>query len=50
MQKKNIYIDLTLMVVDAEKAFDRLEWSYLYKVLETFEFPVEFINMVQNGV
>lgn len=41
-------IDLTLMAVDAEKAFDLLEWSYLYKVLETFEFPVEFINMVET--
>lgn len=41
-------IDLTLMTVDAEKAFDCLEWLYLYKVLETFEFPVEFINMVKT--
>lgn len=41
-------LDLTLMAVDAEKAFDRLEWSYLYKVLERFNFPEEFINMVKT--
>lgn len=36
------------MAIDAEKAFDRLEWSYLYKVLETFDFPEEFMNMVKT--
>ena len=40
--------ELTLMAVDAEKAFDRLEWEYLYKVLEVYEFPLKFINMVKT--
>ena len=40
--------ELTLMAVDAEKAFDRLEWSYLYKVLEVYDFPIKFINMIKT--
>ena len=40
--------DLTLMAVDAEKAFDRLKRSYLYKVLEIYDFPVNFINMIKT--
>ena len=45
---KKYKINLTLMAVDAEKAFDRLERSYLYKVLEVYDFPEEFINMIKT--
>lgn len=41
-------IDLTLLAVDAEKAFDRLEWPYLFKVLEAFPFPEKFVNMIKT--
>ena len=41
-------LDMTLMAVDTEKAFDRLEWPYLYRVLEKFNFPEEFINMIKT--
>ncbi len=37
------------MAVD-EKAFDRLEWSYLYKVLEVYDFPVKCINVIKNNL
>ena len=40
--------DLSLLAVDAEKAFDRLEWHYLFKVLEAYNFPTNFINMVKT--
>ena len=40
-------LNLTVMAVDAEKAFDRLEWPFLFKVLQKFNFPGEFLNFVR---
>ncbi len=36
------------MGVDAEKPFDRLEWSYLYEVLPAYNFPNEIIKMIKT--
>uniref|UniRef100_A0A3B4X6N3 Reverse transcriptase domain-containing protein n=1 Tax=Seriola lalandi dorsalis TaxID=1841481 RepID=A0A3B4X6N3_SERLL len=33
--------------LDAEKAFDRVEWCYMYKVLEHFNFGNYFMNCVK---
>ena len=41
-------VDLTLMAVDAEKAFDCLEWSYLYEVLGAYSFPQEITKLIQT--
>ena len=41
-------IDLTLMAIDAEKAFDRLEREYLFKVMESYGFPDEFTNLIKT--
>ncbi len=34
--------------LDAEKAFDRLEWNYMWAVLQCFGFGVHFISMIKT--
>lgn len=37
-----------LVSLDAEKAFDSVSWSFLYKVLERFGFHRNFINTIET--
>ena len=32
--------------VDLEKAYDRLEWSFIHKVLQAFRFPDNIIKLI----
>ena len=36
-----------LLAIDFEKAFDSVEWEFLWHTLSAFGFPVKFINMMK---
>lgn len=49
VQYLNTHKNPALIVsLDAEKAFDRVEWSFLFQVLEKFSLGSNFINMIKT--
>lgn len=44
---KHISSSCVVLSLDAEKAFDRLEWEYLWKVLHHFQLDSNFINLAK---
>jgi len=45
---KNNQINGVLLNIDFEKAFDCIEWDFIYSALEVFGFPPLFINWVKT--
>ena len=35
------------MAIDFEKAFDSIDWNYLWEALEAYNIPKSFINMMK---
>ena len=41
-------LDAYVLAIDFEKAFDSLEWSFLWRTLKAFEFPDFYINAIKT--
>ena len=36
--------------VDLKKAYDRLEWCFIYKVLQAFHFPLNITKLIMSCI
>ena len=50
LDKKNRKTGFMAMKLDLEKAYDRLEWSLIYKVLQAFHFPPKISKIIMSCV
>lgn len=45
---KKSYSKNVIFKLDMEKAFDRVEWHFLYKVLKQFRFDEKFLEIISR--
>jgi hypothetical protein len=50
MHKKKGRVGQLVLKLDLEKAYDRLEWSFIREVLNFFKFPLSFVNLMLECV
>jgi hypothetical protein len=50
MHRKKGKVGQLVLKLDLEKAYDRLEWSFIREVLNFFKFPSSFVNLVLKCV
>ncbi len=44
---KSQKIEAYALAIDFEKAFDSIDWNYLWEALEAYNIPKSFINMMK---
>ncbi|XP_075633855.1 uncharacterized protein LOC142606378 [Castanea sativa] len=50
LDKKKGKTGLMAMKLDLEKAYDRLKWSFIYRVLQAYHFPPKFSKIIMSCV
>jgi len=40
--------DAAFVFIDSEKAFDRVEWEFMWKVMERMEIPPQFVRLIKS--
>jgi ribonuclease HI len=50
MHRKKGRVGQLVLKLDLEKAYDRLEWSFIREILNFFKFPSSFVNLVLECV